>query len=294
MNEQRMPSDDPGSSYTEPGNSPTGQFNPSSSLGLKVALAALVLVAVIAVAYGWLQHNSAAELASERADLRNALAQAKSQQDALTAKVNSLSAAQAQAEAARAQAEAQKNEQLAASSEAPQRSAHRAAVRRPAAEDLRWKQFQGQLGDQQKQLAESQKQIAETQANLDKTRTDLEQAKTELAGNLQSTRTELGGDIARNHAELIALQKKGERNYYEFQLREVQGISPHGAYQYLSAQGRHQEWILRLASDRRRQGDYAQAHRPLRVGQLRPAGLPRAAGGDYQQHRQGHCPRLRQ
>jgi len=26
----------------------------------------------------------------------------------------------------------------------------------------------------------------------------------------------LGGDIARNHAELVTLEKKGERNYYEF------------------------------------------------------------------------------
>ena len=58
-------------------------------------------------------------------------------------------------------------------------------------------------------MADSQKQIAETQANL-------EQAKSDLDGNLQSARTELGGDIARNHDELVALEKKGERNYYEF------------------------------------------------------------------------------
>lgn len=35
---------------------------------------------------------------------------------------------------------------------------------------------------------------------------------------LYSSRTELQGGIARNHTELVALQKKGERNYYEFDL----------------------------------------------------------------------------
>ncbi|MGE5322992.1 MAG: hypothetical protein ACM3SW_09030 [Actinomycetota bacterium] len=35
---------------------------------------------------------------------------------------------------------------------------------------------------------------------------------------LYSARTELQGGIARNHSELVVLQKKGERNYYEFDL----------------------------------------------------------------------------
>lgn len=35
---------------------------------------------------------------------------------------------------------------------------------------------------------------------------------------LSSARTELQGGIAKNHTELVALQKKGERNYYEFDL----------------------------------------------------------------------------
>ncbi len=35
---------------------------------------------------------------------------------------------------------------------------------------------------------------------------------------LSSARTELQGGIARNHEELVALEKKGERNYFEFDL----------------------------------------------------------------------------
>ena len=86
---------------------------------------------------------------------------------------------------------------------------HQAVARSAPVDDPRWKQVQQQLGDQQKALADNQKQIADTQANL-------EQAKSELNGNLESARTELGGDIARNHDELVALEKKGERTYYEF------------------------------------------------------------------------------
>jgi hypothetical protein len=36
--------------------------------------------------------------------------------------------------------------------------------------------------------------------------------------DLSSARTELAGGIARNHEELVAFQKKGERNYFEFDL----------------------------------------------------------------------------
>lgn len=70
--------------------------------------------------------------------------------------------------------------------------------------DSRFNQIQKQLSDQQKQLAS-------TREDLDKTRENLE-------GSLSSTKDELSGSIARTHDELVALQKRGERNYYEFQL----------------------------------------------------------------------------
>ena len=34
--------------------------------------------------------------------------------------------------------------------------------------------------------------------------------------DLVSTRTELQGSIAKTHDEIVVLQRKGERNYYEF------------------------------------------------------------------------------
>jgi hypothetical protein len=60
-------------------------------------------------------------------------------------------------------------------------------------DDPRWKKVQGQLDDQAKQI--------------DSTRQDIANA-----------RTELQGSIAMTHDELVLLEKKGERSYYEFDL----------------------------------------------------------------------------
>jgi outer membrane murein-binding lipoprotein Lpp len=210
MNEHQIPSGKPPDPDRNPGSTHVEEFHEPSTMGLKLAVVLFVVMAGITAGYGWLQHDAAQQLASQRAELQTSLAQAKSQENALTAKVNALNVALAQEEAARAQTEAMKNEQFPPRTRAVRPRITNQAVARPApADDPRWKQVQEQLGDQQRELANSQKQIAETQANLD-------QAKSELEGNLQSARTELGSDIARNHAELVTLEKKGERNYYEF------------------------------------------------------------------------------
>jgi hypothetical protein len=72
------------------------------------------------------------------------------------------------------------------------------------AEDARWRLMRTRLADQQKQI--------------DTTRQETSQARKELQDNLNSTRDELGGAIAKTHDELAVLQKRGERNYYEFQI----------------------------------------------------------------------------
>jgi len=199
----------------------------SSSLVWKVVAVMILMLACIAAGYGWLQHDAAQQLAAEREDLRTSLAQAKSQEDALTVKVNALTAAQAQEQAARAQqeeaarvqAETVRSEQFVPQTivEEPRHKARPAvAHHRTPVDDPRWKQFQQQLGDQQNALAESQKELAKHQELITQTQANLDQTKSDLTTNLQSARTELGSDIARNHAEVVALQKKGERTYYEF------------------------------------------------------------------------------
>ena len=72
------------------------------------------------------------------------------------------------------------------------------------------------LGQIQSQLSEQRQQIASARADIDRTRTDLNEARGDLETNISSTKSELNGSIARTHDEVVALQKRGERNYYEF------------------------------------------------------------------------------
>ena len=112
-------------------------------------------------------------------------------------------ATQQAAQQAAAQAAVQKKTQVAA------------VAKRGTVADKRYKQLQTQLEDQQKQLKETQDLVA-------KNRSDLE-------GSLGSTRDELNGSIARTHDELVALEKRGERSYFEFDLtksKQFQRIGP--------------------------------------------------------------------
>jgi hypothetical protein len=85
------------------------------------------------------------------------------------------------------------NEQAAAAH--PSHAVRRAAGQHRQAEDPRWKEIRTELAKQQEQI----------EAN----RQDL--------GN---ARTELQGSIARTHDELVLLEKKGERKYYEFDIEK--------------------------------------------------------------------------
>jgi len=51
----------------------------------------------------------------------------------------------------------------------------------------------------------------------------------DLEGSIHSTRDELNGAIAKTHDELVALEKKGERTYFEFDLnksKQFQRVGP--------------------------------------------------------------------
>jgi hypothetical protein len=63
----------------------------------------------------------------------------------------------------------------------------------------------------QKQIAKQGQQLSATQQAIAQTRSDLE-------NSLSSTRDDLNNSIAHNHGELVAMERKGERNYYEFSI----------------------------------------------------------------------------
>lgn len=92
------------------------------------------------------------------------------------------------------------------------------------------------IDEVQARLREHDKELTDTRQQLDKTRQDLEgnlnSAKDELNGSLARTNDSLGrtnDTVARSHEELVELQKRGERNYYEFSLdksKQFQRVGP--------------------------------------------------------------------
>ena len=103
--------------------------------------------------------------------------------------------------------------------------------------DKRYKQLQTQLEDQGKQLKETQDLVA-------KNRTDLETS-------LSSTKDELNGSIAKTHDELVVLQKRGERNYFEFDLAKSKQFSRVGplTLSLRKADTKHMSYDLAMVVD---------------------------------------------
>ena len=155
-----------------------------------IVLIVLMCVVVLSLGFVMYERGVAKQLSSQNAAMSTALDQTRTQLQDVTTKLTQLSEAQQAAEAERAA-------QRAASQ---RRGTQHPAVRR---DDPRWKQVQSEL-------AEHQKAIESTQ-------TDLASAKTELSGN-----------IARTHEELVALAKKGERNYYEFDINKSKQFTRKG------------------------------------------------------------------
>lgn len=107
-------------------------------------------------------------------------------------------------------------------SAARRRVAVRRAPPKPAVvNDPRVDQIQARLTDQQRELENAKLQIEGARSDIAGTRTDLGRTREDLEGRLNSTREDLGNTIARNHDEVVELQKRGQRNYYEFQLTKA-------------------------------------------------------------------------
>ncbi len=162
----------------------------------------LVLCCIVALGGFFLvrEHRQTADLAAGNLKLATALNQVQSQLAAVTDKLNTL----ATAPATQSATVATTPERPSAMPEPKHIKVKPRMTARRATEDPRWKHVQEQLTDQQKELASTREEV-------EKTRNDLQ-------GNLNSARDELNGSIARTHDELVALEKRGERNYIEFQL----------------------------------------------------------------------------
>jgi hypothetical protein len=192
--------------------------SPISKLAPVAKLLAPYIVAVVVggtgIGYAVHEHRDAEDLAVQNAEVTAQLNETHSQLDALAAKVDALTSS-AQAQAAQPAAPA--------ASPAKPIGTHRAG-----APDTRFKKLQSQVDAQGKQLEDTRNDLA-------------------------STRTELTGSIARTHDELVVLQKKGERNYYEFDLQKSKEFKRQGpiSLSLRKANIKHQYADLQLMVDDR-------------------------------------------
>jgi uncharacterized coiled-coil protein SlyX len=187
---------------------PTSLANSAANRWLVVAIVAMLVVAGLAFGYGYRQQILVGHLTAQQSVANATIGGMQGQLDTLTAKLNDMTAAQQAAATAAAQTKASGPHSNAAGIKT-------AAGKRSPAENKRLKEFQARIDEQQKQLKETQDQVA-------KNRSDLE-------GNLNSTRDELNGSIAKTHEELVAFAKRGERSFFEFDLtksKEFQRVGP--------------------------------------------------------------------
>lgn len=188
--------------------------------GRAIAYIAPVLVAgAMLGGYAFHEHRVAQNLAAENQQNGAALAATRTQVDDLTAKVNALAAKPAEAPPAPAPHPAIR---------------HLTAAHHPA-QPSRLQKMQSQLDAQNKAIEDTRTQIASTQ------------------GDLNNTRTELTGSIARTHGELVLLEKKGERNYYEFDISKSKAFQHDGPFgvRLRKANTKHQFADLELMVDDR-------------------------------------------
>jgi hypothetical protein len=177
---------------------------------------ALALGVLIVLAYGLHERSVAAHLSQQNLATSAQLQDARAQIGALASKLDSATAAQPDIQRV-----------LPAASAPRHAVVTRTTVRQPKP-DPRWKKMQAQLDAQGK---------------------DIEAARQEIAG----TRSDLEGSIARTHEELVVLQKKGERNYYEFDLDKSKNFHTTGpvGISLRKANTKHQYADLELLVDDR-------------------------------------------
>ena len=141
----------------------------------------VLAVAVLAFGYGYQQQLRVRHLATQESLVNATINDLQQQLNNMTDKLNNVAtAAHAGAQITRKQ------------------------TANPAVIDKRYQQLRARLTEQQRQLKETQNLVAKNHR--------------ELAGGLNSTRNELNGSIAKTHEELVALAKRGERSYFEFDL----------------------------------------------------------------------------
>lgn len=201
---------------------------------LTIVSVVLFASAIFAIGYAYEQSAAVTALNQQNQIMRASETQMRGQIDMLTAKINQMAAPPSAASSATPSVTAAGKS---ASPVAGKSSVKHAAPAKASPQDRRIRQMQAQLAEQKKQLKQTQDDIAS--------------ARSDLEGRLGSTRDELNGSIARTHDELVALEKRGERSYYEFDLSKSKNFQREGPLQLSlrKADSKHQSYDLMMLVD---------------------------------------------
>lgn len=158
-----------------------------------------VLIVAVGGLFGYALHQRSAvnRLSTENNQIVSLLKDTRAQMLTLTTKLDAMTAQSAPQPSPVADVQAPAPAKL---------SPHRNVATRRHPGDPRFKRIQTQLDAQGKAIESTRQELA-------------------------STRSDLQGSIAKTHEELVGLQKKGERNYYEFDLdksKQFQRTGPVG------------------------------------------------------------------
>jgi len=208
-------------------------------LAAYTATAMIVLTCGVIGGYAFYEHRFAQNLAAQNAQLTAVVNSTRSELSDLTAKVNTLAA----------------RSEIQSVPAAPSIQPEQPAPARPAiaphrrSEDTSFKKLQSEIDAQGKTIDAQGKTIDAQGKRIAETRDDL----TSTRGDLTNTRTELTGSIAHTHDELVLLQKKGERAYYEFDIQKSKQFQREGPFgiRLKKANTKHQYADLELMVDDR-------------------------------------------
>jgi len=186
---------------------------PILSLALGVLLIVLLVISVYALRGVSHERQRADDLANSNQLLHASLLQMQNTLQSVSQRLDTLTAEDA-ARAAQPPAPAPRRHKPRLVTERVTLASNREQAPR---DDPRFRQLQDRISGQDQQIASTRAEVAQTRQDL----TD----------QLHSTHDELNGSIAKNHDELVVLQKRGERSYYEFNLdksKQFQHIGPIG------------------------------------------------------------------
>jgi hypothetical protein len=221
---------------------------PPARIWPAIIIVALIVVAGLAIVYAHSQRSEIDVISARDTSLNASVAQLHSQLQSTTAKLNDM-VAQQQAAAQAAVAEQEKKQAVA------RHSATRARVSRRhelTASEKRYNALQARIDAQQKELDQTNQSVAQTRSDLQ--------------ANLDSARNDLNGSIAKNHDELVALEKRGQRNFYEFDLLRSKEFSRSGpiSLSLRHADTKHMRYnVMLLVDDNRLEKKNVDLYEPI-------------------------------